>query len=121
MENRAPDTEAEATFPPPPVAASELLVPITSWPEMFQETEITKVEFDLFWYESVNEGVAYFFRWLGEPRAAVLVVYTDEGPTHIECRKTGDELLSPAESEPIVAVITQLFRNAGSSHGSDDH
>src|SRR3972149_875081 len=44
MKGRANDTEAKAAFPPPPVAASESLVPITSWPEMFQETAITGVE-----------------------------------------------------------------------------
>jgi len=49
MTNRTINIEAEAAFPPPPVAASELLVPITSWPEMFRETEMTRVEFDLFW------------------------------------------------------------------------
>lgn len=29
---------------------------------MNRETQITKVEFDLFWYDSVADGVAYFFR-----------------------------------------------------------
>jgi hypothetical protein len=61
MKGRANDTNAKAAFPPSPVAGSELLVPITSWPEMFCETAITGVEFDLFWYDSVEEGVAYFF------------------------------------------------------------
>jgi hypothetical protein len=55
---------------PPPIPGTERLVPITSWPEMYIETEATKVEFDLFWYDCVLDGVAYFFRWLGEPRAA---------------------------------------------------
>jgi len=121
MKIRATDTRPETPFPPPPVAAIDQLAPITSWSEMFRETGITKVEFDLFWYDSVKEGVAYFFRWSGEPRATVLVVWNDAGPTHIECRKTGDVLLSPAESEPIVAAITQLFRNAGFWRESANH
>jgi hypothetical protein len=100
-------------FPTPPVVGSELLLPITSWHEMHRETEVTKVEFDLFWYDSVNDGVAYFFRWLGEPRATVLVVWNGNGPTQIECRKIGDLLASDAESAPILAEVSQMFRSAG--------
>lgn len=47
---------------------------------MFREAAITGVEFDLFWYDSVEEGVAYLFSWLGEPRSTVLVVWNDERP-----------------------------------------
>ncbi len=113
MMSRANDTEAKAAFPPPPVTGSELLVPITSWSEMFRETAITGVEFDLFWYDSVEEGVAYFFSWLGEPRSTVLVVWSYKEPTHIECRKGNDLLASPAESLPIIAEVTHMFRSAG--------
>ncbi|MBN8454647.1 hypothetical protein, partial [Accumulibacter sp.] len=71
MTTNAYCAEATTTFPPPPVVASEALVPITSWPDMFRETAVTGVEFDLFWYDRVNEGVAYFFSWIGEPRSTV--------------------------------------------------
>lgn len=113
MKDGANDTEAKVTFPPPPIAGSELLVPITSWPEMFRETEITGVEFDLFWYDSVEKGAAYFFSWLGEPRSTVLVVWNHEGPTHIECRMGNDLLATSTVCLPIIAEITQLFRGAG--------
>ena len=113
MRNKAHDIAAKAAFPSPPIAASELLVPITSWPEMFRETEATGVEFDLFWYERVEDGIAYFFSWLGEPRSTVLVVWNSEGPTHIECRKMGDLPATETESLPIIATITHLFRGAG--------
>jgi hypothetical protein len=113
MRTKTTDTKAEAVFPPPPVAASKLLVPITSWPEMFREEIITGVEFDAFWYECVEDRVAYFFSWLGEPRSTVLVVWDDEGPTHVECRRIGDLVLSTAESMPIIAELGRAFRNAG--------
>lgn len=114
------DTE-EVAFPPSPILASDLLTPIISWSEMLRETEITGVEFDLFWYESVEEGAAYFFRWLGNPRSTVLVVWEDDGPTHIEARSVGDQLVSPAESEPIVAEIMRLFYEAGYRPDSIKH
>jgi hypothetical protein len=113
VKHRANDTDLKAAFPPSPVAASELLVPISSWPEMVRETAITGVEFDLFWYDSVEEGVAYFFSWLGEPRSTVLVVWNDKEPTHIECRKVGDLVASNTETLPIVAAVTYMFRSAG--------
>lgn len=103
------DSTTRAVFPAPPIARSTLLVPIPSWAEMYWETQMTRVEFDLFWYDSVNDGVAYFFRWLGEPRCTVLVVWNDAGPTHIECRKVGDELASELEAALIVAEIKRLF------------
>lgn len=121
MKIRTTDTEAEASFPHPPVAASEMLVPIVSWPEMHRETAVTGVDFGLFWYESVEECVAYFFRWLGEPRSTVLVVWNDKGPTHIECRKVGDLLLSTTESMPIIAEVNQVFRRAGFWREKADH
>lgn len=80
---------------------------------MFREETTTGVEFDAFWHESVEQGVAYFFRWLGEPRSTVLVVWDKEGLTHVECRKTGDLYLSTAESMPIIAELGRAFRSAG--------
>jgi hypothetical protein len=107
------DAKLEGAFPPPPVKASEFLLPITTWSEMFRETQFTGVEFDEFWYDSVEDGRAYFFRWLGESRSTVLVVWDAERPTHIECRKSGDLLASADEAERIIAEVTLLFRNAG--------
>jgi hypothetical protein len=80
---------------------------------MHRETQMTKVEFDLFWYDSVLDGVAYFFRWLGEPRATVLVVWNDAMSMHIECRKSPDVLLSEEESNAIIVEVTHAFRAAG--------
>lgn len=71
------------------------------------------VEFDLFWYESVTEGVAYFFRWLSDPRCTVLVVWDNDGPTYVECRKSGDILLSDNESAPILSKVIEAFHAAG--------
>lgn len=113
MKKQVNDKKIEGAFPRPPVKASELLVPITTWSEMFSETRITSVKFDKFWYDSVEDGLAYFFRWLGEPRSTVLVVWNNERPTHIECRRIDDLLVPAAESEQIIAEVTQLFRNAG--------
>jgi hypothetical protein len=113
MKKRPGDTKLEGAFPPPPVEARELLVPITTWAEMFRETKLTGVDFDEFWYDSVEDGTAYFFRWMGEPRSTVLVVWDKKKPTHIECRKSGDLLASADETERIIAEVTLLFRNAG--------
>ncbi|MCG6535637.1 MAG: hypothetical protein L7F78_13305 [Syntrophales bacterium LBB04] len=114
MRERTNDTEIiDNYFPPSPVEATELLVPITTWPEIFREAKVTGIIFDEFWYDSVEDGVAYFFLWLGELRSTVLVVWDEEKPTHIECRKSGDLPTSPDESERILAEVTHLFRNAG--------
>jgi hypothetical protein len=88
---------------------------------MLRETEITKVEFDVFWFDSVKDGVAYFFRWLGEPRSTILVVWNNDGPTHIEYRKVGDLIGSEAESMPMIAEITHMFRSAGLGRNKTDH
>lgn len=103
-------SEIEAPFPPPPVGATTHLTPITSWSQMHQEVTDMGVELDLFWYESVTEGVAYFFRWLSDPRCTVLVVWDNAGPTHVECRKRGDVLASDDESAPILAEVVAAFR-----------
>ena len=106
-------SEIEPPFPPPPIGTTTLLVPITSWGEMHMEATDMGIEFDLFWYESVTKGVAYFFRWLSEPRCTVLVVWDNEGPTHVECRRRGDILLSDDECAPILAEVIEVFRAAG--------
>lgn len=103
----------ECIFPSPPVKGSKLLEPITTWPGIFHEAKVTGIIFDDFWHDSIEDGVAYFFRWLGEPRSTVLVIWDVEGPTHVECRKKGDIPVSTEESERIMAEVTLLFRKAG--------
>lgn len=105
--------DMSGTFPRSPIQGGALLVPITSWAEMHDEAKATEVEFDLFWYDSVTDGVAYFFRWLGEPRSTVLVVWNDNGPTHIECRAVGDVIVSPHDSAVIAVEVSAAFRAAG--------
>lgn len=114
-------TDVAAPFPPPPIRGTASLIPITSWPEMHSETQVTNVEFDLFWFDCVLDGVAYFFRFLDEPRATVLVVWDDAAPTHIECRKTGDVLASEEQSTAIIAEVTHAFRAAGYWHDKIEH
>ena len=80
---------------------------------MYAETQITNVEFEQFWFDSVEEGVAYFFRWLGDTRATVLIVWTDDGPTHIECRTFGDQEVADDESRVVIAAVVFQFRKAG--------
>ena len=63
------DTELNANFPRPPVLATRQLEPLASWPALCREPPVTGIEFDLFWYECIEEEVAYFFRWTGMPRA----------------------------------------------------
>ena len=107
------DTQVDPRFPPSPVEPSDRLTPIRTWYEMFVETGVTGVEFDLFWYESVEAGLAYFFRWLGQPRATVLVVWDEQGPLHIECRTFGDQPVSAPDADPIVAEVMTAFHGAG--------
>jgi hypothetical protein len=109
----APTCEIEAPFPPPPIGRTRHLVPITSWTEMHQEATDMGIMFDLFWYQSVTEGAAYFFRWLSDPRCTVLVVWDDAGPTLVECRKRGDVLASDDETAPILGEIIAAFRAVG--------
>ncbi len=121
MTSPAPDTEAEYFLPLPPIAGSERLVPITSWAEMYSEIQVTGVEFDEFWYESVEEGVAYFFRWIESPRSTILVVWDSDRPTHIECRTIGDILVPDKDAEPMQAEVVHLFRSAGYWQGEAHH
>lgn len=105
--------KVDVPFPPPPIEATEFLTPVTSWEDMFIEMRTTSVDFDAFWDESVEDGVAYFFRWTGLPRATVLVVWDDEQPTHIECRTYGEVLLSGEQASEIVAEVVAQFCKSG--------
>ncbi|HZP88605.1 MAG TPA: hypothetical protein VFB54_17475 [Burkholderiales bacterium] len=103
----------DSSFPRCPITGTKTLVPICSYMQMHRETKATGVEFDLFWNDSVLEGVAYFFRWLGTPRSTVLVVWGGYQLRHIECRKADDQLLSEEESVAIVSEVVEAFRIAG--------
>lgn len=107
------DGVMDDAFPAPPIKGSRRLVPIRSWSEMFREVQVTGVEFEEFWYASVEDEVAYFFRWLGEPRCTVLVIWQDEGPTHVECRTLGDVEVLGSDAVFIAAEVAYLFRAAG--------
>ena len=98
-------------------------MPITSWEEMHRETKEVGVEFDDFWLDSVQERVAYFFRWLGSPRATVLVIWQDDRVTHVECRKVGDIELTESEMVPVNAELARIFAKTNFSQGvrGDEH
>jgi hypothetical protein len=89
---------------------------------MYRETQVTGVEFDAFWLESANEGVACFFSWTGGVRATVLVVLDDEEILHLECRGEGDRLLSAEAVAPIALeawrVLGSAFEVAGRDTGA---
>jgi hypothetical protein len=106
-------SKSSGDFPPPPIPGNDLLIPITSWEAMYADTQVTGVVFEQFWYDSVQEGVAYFFRWQGEPRATVLIVWTDEGLTHIESRTFDDQEITGDDSKAVIASIIVQFREAG--------
>lgn len=110
-------------FPSPPVHGSELLAPITSWEQMHREAMDVGVEFEHFWFDSVQEHVAYFFRWLGQPRATVLVIWQDDRVTHVECRKMGDIAMTESELTPVNAELSRIFMNTSFTQGdrSRDH
>lgn len=103
------DTE----FPPSPVAGTAFLRPLRSWREVYEENKVTETEFDAFWYQSVIDGIAYFYSWLGEPRATVLVVRDNAGGLFVECRTVGDRHLSSDESAPIVEHVTKAYSTIG--------
>lgn len=76
---------------------------------MHQEAIAQGIEFETFWLGQVTAGVAYFFQWLGPPRATVLLIWHDSEILHIECRGAGDRLLSALEAAPIVAAVRAAF------------
>lgn len=104
-----PDTRSRDRFIVPPVAPSPLLTPIRTWLEMYRESLETGVVFDAFWYESVVDGTACFFRWTGEPRATVVAIYSSDGVLRVECRKRGGAEPTPAEMVPMRLEVTRVF------------
>lgn len=100
-------------FPRSPIKGTTKLIPITSWLELRRERKKTRVEYDLFWDDSVHEGVAYFFCWLGRPRATVLAIWEGKDLTHIEGRKVGDIPLSRTETRQVTAEVVRAFTQAG--------
>lgn len=105
----------DTSWPPSPIPATPTLLPITSWAEMYQETLATGVMFESCWLDSVEAGVAYFFRWVGTPRATVLAVWNEDSLSFVECRGTRDRLLTATESQQVMAEIHRLFSRAGYS------
>ena len=105
------------SFPDCPIKGTARLVPIASWIEMHREVKARRVEYEQFWDEAVHDGVAYFFRWLGEPRATVLAIWQDKRLTHAEGRKSGDTALTAGEATPIIAELVRAFADAGFSCG----
>ena len=82
---------------------------------MWEEVAVTGVDVDDFWLSGVENGVVYFFRWLGEPRATVLAVWSGDELHRVECRGVGDRLLPAAESVEIVGEVHQAFAASGIS------
>ena len=103
----------KGAFPPPPVKGSKLLVPITTRAEMFCEIKVTSVQCDGFWKKNVDDGVAYFFRWMGKPRATVLVIWGHAKNIYIECRKIGNLPVTGKEFKIVYAEVIKLFQDAG--------
>jgi hypothetical protein len=103
------DVAIDDSFPPVPVAASSLPKPITTWRDIFDESTASGVAFDELREQSVADSAARLFRWFGSPRATVLVVWDDTGPTPVECRKTVDPPLTPSEQAPVVDEVSRSF------------
>lgn len=101
------------SFPLPPIIGNTQLVPIRSWYEMYLETLVTGVEFDNFWFESVADEVAYFFRWPGNPRSTILTIWSGEKLVFIECRTLSDVLVEGEALEPIQSMVIKAFQQAG--------
>jgi hypothetical protein len=100
-------------WPPPPIPGSARLMPIDSWAAMWEEARATGVELDAYWLDNVEAGVAYYFRWMGEPRATVLVIWGGAEVLHVECRGTGDRKLPASESLEIQEEVQRLFAEEG--------
>jgi hypothetical protein len=105
----------DGSFPAPPVSESRLLVPIPSWQEMYDECKTTGVEYEEFWDESVGAEVAYFFRWMGEPRSTVLVVWDGFGVLHVESRTNRDMPVSVEEGRLIEQEVRAVFKGSARS------
>jgi hypothetical protein len=118
MNKQNRDFPIDGKFPTPPVPGSKILTPITSWEEMYHETLVTGFKFDEFWDESIHEGVAYFFRWLGNPRATVLVIWESDRLTHVEGLKAGGTLLSEAEMVQVNAELARAFAHTSFERGN---
>ena len=108
------DSELTESFALPPLQPSASLHPIRTWEAMYRETQVTGVEFDAFWLESVSEGVACFFSWTGGPRATVLVVLDDGRIMHLECRGEGDRRLSAEAAAPIALEAWRVLGGTAS-------
>ena len=113
MRSQSQKPKGKDGFPESPIAATDLLIPITSWDGMVCESRITGAELDSFWHERVVDGVCYLYRWLGKPRATVWVIYDDDALRFIECRTLRGRLVPRAEAEPIICEVVKRYRAAG--------
>ena len=109
---RITDTR-ECDLPTSPIPGSAVLFPLKSWQEIYIEHRRHGIDFDAFWYESLEAGICSFYRWSGSPRSVVLAVFDTSTLRHIECRKQGDVELDPDESAPIVAELVREFARIG--------
>lgn len=80
---------------------------------MWEETRTTNVEFDAYWLDHVESGAAYFFRWMGQPRATVLAIWDDHGLHVVECRGKGDRELTAEESREVITEVHRQFADEG--------
>ena len=79
----------ERDLPPSPIPASGALAPLRTWAEILEKHRHHGIEFGAFLYESLAEGVCFFYR-SRTPRAIVLVVLDNGQLRHIECRTSGE-------------------------------
>ncbi len=90
-----------------------LLVPIRSWAEMHGESRRMGIEFDAFWYDRVQAGVAHFFQWLGSPRQTVLAVLDERILVQVECRGEGDREIAADDAREAMEATRRAFGSAG--------
>ena len=109
------DTPFNTIFPAWALDRTDDLVSIASWRDLHAETEVTGVEIDQFWCESIDDGVAYFFKWLGEPRATVLAVAGEQSLTFVECRQSWDKPVGQLAATEVVSTVVKAFGRAGFS------
>jgi hypothetical protein len=101
-------------FPPPPIKAADLLIPISSAEELIKEHQDFGIPLDNFWMRSVvspSWESAYFFKWCGPVPAIVLTIFGNHHLARVECLGRGDQPM-PNRSE-IVANVIQAFAAAG--------
>jgi hypothetical protein len=101
-------------WPRPPIGPHGNLSPIGSWAEMVAEMAATSVEFDAYWLDQAEAGIAHFYRWVSpRSRATVLVVWSGKEVHSVCCRGPGDSPLRPKQLSAIEAQLREGFGRAG--------